>query len=291
MAYLFIALAVLLLALFLVWQNHSLGVTRMSYASPRFPEGLPGYRVLQVSDLHGKRFGKGQSRLLSRAAAEKPDVVLVTGDIVSRNDTDFSTALLCMKGLAVIAPTYFIPGNHEADQENYGRLRDGLRAAGVEVLENRAVSIASKNGAFTLIGVTDPLPRAEADKLPKKEAGRRRAKQTADILRRLRPADDGFRLLLCHRPELFEEAAAAGMDLTLSGHAHGGQVRLPGLPGLYAPGQGFLPRYTGGLYELDGRGMIVSRGLGGKKLVPRIFNRPELISIALAHNSADRKNS
>ena len=290
MPYILLAAAVVLPILFLCWQNNGLKTTRIPFCSPRLPDGLQGYTIVQVSDLHSKRFGKGQKRLLKRVARERPHMIAVTGDMVNRDDRDFGRAFLCMQGLASIAPVYFIPGNHEADQADYGRLRQELEEAGAVLLENRATEIAGPAGAFQLMGVTDPLPHREETVLPKKERGRLRAGRTRAVLRDLLPDDKGFRLLLAHRPELFDVYTEYA-DLTLSGHAHGGQVRLPGLPGLYAPGQGVLPKYTAGLYKRGDRGMIVSRGLGGKKFVPRIFNRAEIVVITLEESARGCKNS
>lgn len=287
---LYILFAAALAALFLCWQNNGLTTTRIPFSSSRLPEGLKGYVIVQVSDLHSKRFGKGQRRLLKRVARERPHMIAVTGDIVSRGDRDFTRAVRCIRGLASIAPVYFTPGNHEADQADYARLRRELVAAGAVLLENRAVEVKTPAGSFRLIGVCDPLPHREETSLPKQERGKRRAGRTRAILRDLLLADRGFRLLLAHRPELFEVYAPYA-DLTLSGHAHGGQVRLPGLPGLYAPGQGILPKYTAGLYTKGDRGMIVSRGLGGKKFIPRIFNRAEILVIILEGPAQSRKNS
>ena len=134
----YILLAAALLAVFLCWQNNGLMVTRIPFTSSRLPDGIAGCTIVQISDLHSKRFGQGQRRLLKRVAREKPHIIAVTGDIVSRGDRDFSRAVLCARGLAAIAPVYFIPGNHEADQAEYGRLRRKLEGAGLILLENRA---------------------------------------------------------------------------------------------------------------------------------------------------------
>ncbi|MCI8360701.1 MAG: metallophosphoesterase [Clostridiales bacterium] len=286
---LYILLAAALLALFLGWQNNGLTVTRIPFSSPRLPDGLTGYTIVQISDLHSKRFGKGQRRLLKRVARERPHIIAVTGDIVSRGDRNFGRAVLCARGLAAIAPAYFIPGNHEADQAEYGRLRRKLEAAGLILLENRAAE-APTSGSLQLMGIADPLPRREERRLTKQEQDKTRADRTASLLAKLPPTDTGFRLLLAHRPELFE-VYIKHADLTLSGHAHGGQVRLPGLPGLYAPSQGLLPGFTAGLYRQGDKGMIVSRGLGGKKWIPRIFNRAEIVTVTLEKTAPGCKNS
>lgn len=288
-------LVLIALVVFLWWQNSSLTVNHITFSSPRFPAGLDGYTLLQVSDLHSKRFGRGQRRLLRRAADEKPACIVITGDLISRGDRDFSAALDCVKGLAAIAPAYFVPGNHEADLPDYARLGENLTAAGAVLLENRRVEIRPAGGGegdtyFHLLGVADPLPRREAVTMEKQAERRLRAARTTELIKPLLPHDDGFCLLLLHHPELWEPCAPA-VDLTVSGHAHGGQVRLPGLPGLFAPGQGALPPYTAGLYREGERGLVVSRGLGGKKGIPRIFNRPELVSIRLCHGEPIAKNS
>lgn len=275
-------LAVLaLLAVLIYLGNNSISVTHIEFSSSRLPAAFDGCRIAHISDLHSKRFGREQRRLARRVEAEKPDGIAVTGDIIRRSDRDFSNAVCCIRQLASIAPVWFIPGNHEADLANYKELTEKIQAAGATVLENRWIPLSKEEQTLFLAGIADPVSCHREAGLTREQAGRLRAEQTAALLAALDMPTDGFHLLLAHRPELFQIYLAAGMDLTLTGHAHGGQVRLPFLGGLFSPGQGWLPPYTSGLYRQGAQGMAVSRGLGGKRLIPRIFNRPHIPVICL----------
>ena len=169
-----------------------------------------------------------------------------------------------------IAPVYFVSGNHEARVSEYEDLKMGLAEAGVIVLENQKVEITRDGEAITLMGIDDPSFQesylfGDAESV---------AKQAIEMLQ---SESDGYTVLLSHRPELFELYVKTGMDLVFSGHAHGGQFRLPFIGGLVAPNQGFFPKYDAGQFTEENTTMIVSRGVG-KSIIPiRFNNRPEII--------------
>lgn len=271
----------LALAVFLYAGDNCLTVSHVDFYSPRLPAAFDGYRIVHISDLHSKRFGQNQERLISRVRREHPDAIAVTGDLVRREDRDFTAALCCIRRLAEIAPVWFIPGNHEADLEGYFILKKQLKAAGALILEDAYVPLRRGADQILLAGVIDPISRRAAEALPKGRVTSTRADKTARALAGLEVPRCRFMLLLAHRPELFQVYLAAGADLTLSGHAHGGQVRLPFLGGLFSPSQGWLPPYTNGLYLCGSQGMAVSRGLGGKRMIPRVFNRPHIPVVCL----------
>ena len=153
-------------------------------------------------------------------------------------------------------------------------LKAGLEAAGVAVLENERAEIELSGETISILGVDDPS--FNTDYLFGDSAA-----VVSNTLTEISTGDDGFALLLSHRPELFDTYVACGMDLTLSGHAHGGQFRLPFVGGLVAPNQGLFPKYDSGLYTDGGTNMIVSRGIGNSILPFRFNNRPEVILIEL----------
>ncbi len=256
---LFLSAAGAALVLWLFWGNRAVTVSDYSVALPGLPAGFDGFRIAQVSDLHNEEFGPGNARLLEKLQAVAPDLIVLTGDLADSRHTDLDVAVSFARAAAAIAPTYFVTGNHEARLADYASLQDGLRSAGVTVLENQAATLTRGTDRVTLYGLQDPA-FGPAPTLPETEE---------------------FLILLAHRPEYFERYAAQGADLVFSGHAHGGQARLPFLGGLVAPGQGFFPKYDAGIYEEYGAMMVVSRGLGNSIIPLRVNNPPELVILTL----------
>lgn len=259
------------LAAWLAWGNRSVALHRIAVACPRLPEAFTGFRIALVSDLHDTAFGRGNRRLLARLAEARPDLIAVTGDILHSRRPDGAVAAAFAEAAAGLAPTYFVTGNHEARvRDVYRRLEARMEAAGVQVLRGGSSFLVRGGDFLQIIGLDDPCFYRTAPA----------ASALARDLARLR-APDTFTVLLVHRPELLELYAAAGVDLVLCGHAHGGQVRLPGIGGLLAPGQGLFPAYDGGLYRAGDTQMVVSRGLGNSVCLPRIGNRPEVVLVEL----------
>ncbi len=176
-----------------------------------------------------------------------------------------AAALGFAKGAVTIAPVYYVTGNHETalPQQQYEQLMEGLETAGVTVLANDAVTVAYHGEEITVVGLSDP------------------ASMAASRLSRLTDKEERYVILLAHRPDFFEEYAEGGADLVFSGHAHGGQFRLPFIGGLMAPDQGLFPKYDAGLYRDGNTSMVVSRGLGNSIIPFRINNRPEIILVEL----------
>lgn len=248
------------------WQNNGLTVSRYEYASEKVDRELDGFTIVQISDLHNHRFGPGQSRLMEAAAGLEPDLIVITGDIVDCHRTDLAPALELVRGLAALAPVYYVTGNHEwvLPSQVRGELLAGLEEAGAVVLENRTASIRSGEGGFTLLGLSDE----------------NLTDGTLEGLMQDVPAGE-LTVLLAHEPQHWDRYAAAGADLVFSGHAHGGQVRLPLVGGLFAPGQGVLPELTEGVHTAGEAALAVSRGLGNSVFPLRLFNRPEVVALTL----------
>lgn len=255
-----------LLSAFLYWQNNGLQVTRINYYSDMLPAAFHGYQILHISDLQSKTFGKNQRRLVQAAENAAADAIFITGDLVDANRTDMEAAMELVKQLVYIAPVYYVSGNHEYRSGIYEDLMLFLEMEGVHVLENAVVQLERGGDSVDLLGLADI----------------RANKNYSFVLKKLvKNTTTNFRILLSHRPELFDLYSRMGIQLTFAGHAHGGQIRLPFIGGLFAPNQGFLPKWTSGLYRLGGSDLIVSRGLGNSKFPFRIYNRPEVVVVRL----------
>ena len=207
-------------------------------------------------------------------------MIAITGDMIDSRNTDVEVALNFAEKAMQIAPCYYVTGNHEARVSEYDELKAGLEACGVIVLENEREQIEMSGEFITILGVDDPS--FNTDYLFGDSAS-----VVSSTLAEISTEDDVFTVLLSHRPELFDTYVACGMDLTLSGHAHGGQFRLPFVGGLVAPNQGFFPKYDSGIYTENGTNMIVSRGIGNSLLPFRFNNRPEVILIELRSVGGD----
>lgn len=269
-------LAVILVALIIwtAWGNTALELNTYTITSGKLPNAFDSYRIAHVSDLHNAKMGKENEKLLSMLRDADPDMIAITGDLVDSRNTDIEVALQFAKEAVKIAPCYYVTGNHEARISAYDALKTGLEEAGVIVLENGRVEIEQDGEYITVLGVDDPS--FQTDYL----FGDAHT-VISSRLTELKTKKDGFTVLLSHRPELFDTYVASDMDLVLSGHAHGGQFRLPFIGGLVAPNQGFFPEYDAGLYTEENTNMLVSRGIGNSILPFRFNNRPEVILIEL----------
>ena len=261
----------LLLIIWIAWGNTALQLNSYTITSDRLPKAFDGFRIAQVSDLHNAEMGKHNEKLISMLADAAPNIIVITGDLIDANNTNVDTALAFAKEAVQIAPCYYVTGNHEAAVSEYKTLKNGLTELGVIVLEDDKTEIVLSGESITLIGVDDPGfqtddPTAAMD----------------GTLDELIGEDDGYRILLSHRPELFKTYVAHSVDLVFSGHAHGGQFRLPFVGGLFAPGQGLFPEYEAGIYTEENTNMLVSRGVGNSIIPFRVNNRPEVILVELA---------
>ena len=255
------------------WQCWGLQTTRADVVLNRLPAGFDGCKIVQLSDLHGHEYGEGSRNLLARVAEERPDLIVITGDLIDQAGQLQMVPALA-KGLTAIAPTYYITGNHEWSLGTGAvkELKGVLSQCGAAPLSNQ-YEILERNGArIALAGVDDP--NGYSDQTSPEE-----------LYARIKAGDSGlFTLLLAHRNDHFAQYAAAGYDFVMSGHGHGGIVRLPFTDGLIGTDRKFFPKWTAGTYTLGDSTLFVSRGLGNNT-VPyrgfRIFNRPELAVVTL----------
>lgn len=291
-----VIIVILVICMFCYWQNNDIAPTKINYHNDAIPKAFDGYTIVQISDLHNKSFGKHQKRLLNQVNKAKPDLILITGDLIDRRHTNIAVAMDFITGVAKIAPIYFVPGNHEASSGKYNELRQQLMKAGVNVLDDTKVTLAKNGDAIEIIGVDDPIfipiesianaGYSDAIRIDNKlksilQDDNASQNEQSDHGKQLNNKKQLFQILLSHRPELVETYAENNIDLVFTGHAHGGQFRIPFLGGLVAPNQGILPKYTSGAYKVKDTTMIVSRGLGNSIIPLRIFNRPEIVVVRL----------
>ncbi len=225
--------------------------------------------IVVIADLHSCRYGKNQRTLVCAVEETQPDLVLLAGDIFDDN-LSHERARMLVEAMAERYPTYYVSGNHDYWSEEIEEIKQMVRDAGAEVLDGQCANITIGEQSISICGIDDPTYIGEdAVKTQLEEAATAREAE--------------FSILVAHRPEMIEDYLDYDFDLVVSGHAHGGQWRIPGiLNGLYAPDQGLLPEYAAGRYEYEGTVHIVSRGLSRENLpIPRIFNRPELSVIHL----------
>ena len=271
----FAVVAAILLALIIwtAWGNTALELNRYTISSDRLPEAFDGYRIAHISDLHNTEMGKDNERLLDMLRGAYPDIIAITGDIIDSRNTDIDVALQFTKAAMEIAPCYYVTGNHEARVSEYDELKDGMIELGVVVLEDECIELEQSGETITLLGVNDPS--FQTDYL----FGDSETVMQSKLQEMIK--EDTYMILLSHRPELFEVYRESKVDLVLSGHAHGGQFRLPFVGGLVAPNQGLFPKYDAGLCTEENTNMIVSKGIGNSILPFRFNNRPEVILIEL----------
>ncbi len=268
-----------ILAFWTIWSNTALMVREILISSDRLPDSFSGFRMAHVSDLHNTEFGENNVTLLQMLSESQPDIIVITGDLIDAQHTNIEIALGFAQESVKIAPTYYVTGNHEASSSQYDTLKIGLESAGVTVLEDEITYLEREGKTIALLGLSDPNFTIRGDLFGEIPA------MVSTKLKNMLEQDNVYSVLLSHRPELFETYAACGVDLVLSGHAHGGQFRLPFIGGLIAPDQGLFPKYDTGLYIDGNTNMIVSRGLGNSVIPIRFNNRPEIVLIELcAHN-------
>ena len=256
---------------FLQWQLWGIQVTVTQVGVHGLPDGFEGLRIVQISDLHGHEYGQDSEALLALVAQQVPEFIVVTGDLIDQ-ESHLAMVPALARGLAAIAPTYYVTGNHEWAVGGVPRLKGILTECGVTVLSNQYVTLERNGDSLVLAGVDDP--NGYADQMTPEELYGEIQREAGDLCT----------ILLAHRNDRFDQYAAAGYDLVISGHAHGGIVRLPFTDGLLGTDRKLFPTWTAGVYTLGDSTLFVSRGLGNNT-VPihgfRLFNRPDLAVLEL----------
>lgn len=261
-------------SVYFFWQNNHIQITESDYSNSKIPVEFDGFTIAQVSDLHNKSFGKDQKYILSKLKDVTPDMIIITGDIIDRRKYDLDIALAFVKGATKIAPVYYVTGNHEAWSDDFQITKTWLIEYGVIFMDDAEATLTRGGSSIKILGVSDPdfltSEYAEGNDVTLM------TKQLANWSQ-----DESFKILLTHRPELFDLYSENNMDLIFAGHAHGGQIRVPFVGGVVAPDQGWLPEYTSGSYVQGDSTMYVSRGLGNSLFPIRINDRPEIVVVQL----------
>ena len=269
-----IGIILITLIIWVAWGNKALELNMYNISSNELPKEFDGFRIAHVSDLHNTEIGKDNQKLISMLKDAEPDIIVITGDMIDSRNTNVDIALAFAEKAMQVAPCYYVTGNHESRVNEYDALKEGLNRLGVIVLEDAKTELVVSGEKITIIGVDDP--NFKMDYLLNDESA------IKSKLNELMSEDDGYTILLSHRPELFEAYVDSDVDVVFSGHAHGGQFRIPFIGGVVAPNQGLFPQYDSGIYTKENTNMIVSRGVGNSIVPFRINNRPEVIVVELS---------
>ncbi|MCR4563966.1 MAG: metallophosphoesterase [Clostridiales bacterium] len=254
-------------------ENKKLIVTEYEIKNEKIPDSFVGYKILQISDFHNHENAEFVDKIVNKVIEIQPDIIAVTGDLVDSRNTKINIAIDFISKIKEVAPVYYVTGNHEGRIQSYEQLKGALENSGVTALENRCVALCRGNSEINLIGINDPSFDTDLGVGEKQFV----SEHLSDI-----PFDGSlYTIALFHRPELCSAFEGMGVDLLLSGHSHGGQIRLPFIGGILAPDQGLFPKYDGGLYEENGFTMLVSRGIGNSIFPIRLNNPPELVLVTL----------
>lgn len=261
------------LSIFVFWVvygNINIQVNELTIKNENLPDDFSGYKIAHISDLHNTEFGNDNNRLLTLIKYSCPDIIVVTGDIVDSRKTNVQIARDFINNASKIAPVYYVTGNHEARVSEENRIDNVTLDENITILHNEDVLIQKGESEIQIIGIDDP------DYVS--------ATHSEDYMNyELEKFSNSkhFKILLSHRPELFGAYVSNNIDVVFSGHAHGGQFRLPFVGGIIAPHQGLFPEYDSGLYTKDNTNLIVSCGLGNSIFPFRINNPPEIIIVTL----------
>lgn len=269
-----LALAPIFVASSIIRQNKKLKVRKTTLKFDKLPQAFDNYKIAQVSDIHCDRVGHSDLSFIKKIKDFNPDIIVITGDVLDSYNNDMDIAYNILSQLAIIAPCYFVSGNHELRlPEEYEQLINIMKKLNITYMNNSNLLITKNNESINLVGVEDYNFFKNEDNL----------NHRANFIKTLEElySPNRFNILLSHRPEKFPIYADLKYELIFSGHAHGGQWRLPFIGGIFSPSQGFFPKYTNGNYVLEDSTIIVSQGLGNSSFPIRINNRIELVLATL----------
>ncbi|WP_024614884.1 metallophosphoesterase [Clostridium sp. Ade.TY] len=259
-----ILVVILTIIIFLYVQNNWIYVNSINIEVEEFNLNNI-YKIVHLSDLHNKLFGKKQKRLINKIKKLEPNIIVFTGDIVDSYTLNKEPAIILMEELIKIAKVYYVTGNHEIRTNTYDELKEKFRNIGVVVLDDEIQSLNIGNNKVDLIGIKDYI----------------NSYSTELKLNKIIKNTNNYKILLVHRPERINIYSNHNINLVFSGHAHGGQVRIPFIGGVIAPSQGLFPKYTEGMNEVNNTKLVISRGLGNSAFPFRILNRPEIVSVTI----------
>lgn len=263
------------LLLYLYNANTNLKQTNYLVKSKKLPESFNEFKIAHISDFHNTNSKRIKSTIIETLKKNAPDVIVITGDLIDSRRTNITSAIDFLKSIINIAPVYFVLGNHESRLRDTKELIEHAENIGVNVLRNISVQITRQGHTIDITGLDDPgfyITLENANEILEK---------TDRSLNKVVKLNDKFSILLTHRPELIKLYSKYNFDLIFTGHAHGGQIRIPGIGGIIAPGQGLFPKYTRGIYSEHNTKMVLSCGIGNSRFPFRINNRPEIVFVTL----------
>ncbi len=262
--------------IYFIVDTKKLETTEHVIYSERLPDQFDGFRITFLSDLHQAEFSENQENLIKQVEATDPDIIVVGGDVVSALPETFDKTTFFFNAMANIAPLYYTPGNHESHDGSFYKMLSYLNDIDMKVLFNQTDTLTIGSQSIDIIGLRDPgfAPDIKINKTA--VIAERELKSLVPV------APENFSVLISHRPDYYEIYEQSKLDVVLTGHAHGGQLRVPFIGALVAPGQGLFPKYTDGVHYFNDTAMVISRGLGVSDLLPiRTFNRPEVVLVVL----------
>jgi len=278
-----------------VYWNQNIMMRTYTCQNSDIPESFKGYRIVQLTDIHSVRNAKQGELIYQKVLQEEPDIICITGDLVDseyykRNGIEGEKyTLWLLEEILKIAPVYMVYGNHEMillDNPEKNEFKVAIEKMGVEIVNNKIFKIYSEDGKdyIRLAGIQDPATLYKNFRFASIKTNGDRIEAMLDTVT-VGVKSEEFVLLLSHRPEYIEMYDQYPVDMVLTGHAHGGQFRIPLIGGVYAPGQGFFPQYTKGIYKTKDLEMCVGTGIGNSTIPFRIFNPPEIITIVLGDDT------
>lgn len=278
-----------------VYWNQNIMMRTYTCQNSDIPESFKGYRIVQLTDIHSVRNAKQGELIYQKVLQEEPDIICITGDLVDseyykRNGIEGEKyTLWLLEEILKIAPVYMVYGNHEMillDNPEKNEFKVAIEKMGVEIVNNKVFKIYAedRNDYIRLAGIQDPATLYKNFRFAGIKTNGDRVEAMLDTVT-VGVKSEEFVLLLSHRPEYMEMYDQYPVDVVLAGHAHGGQFRIPFVGGVYAPGQGFFPKYTKGIYETEDLEMCVGVGIGNSTLPLRIFNPPEIVTIVLGDDT------
>lgn len=274
-----------------VYWNQTIVMRTYTCQNSDIPESFRGYRIVQLTDIHSVRDVKQGEMIYEKVHLTDPDMICITGDLIDsayykRNGIKGEQyTLWLLEELLKIAPVYMVYGNHEMvllDNPDQNAFKVAVEKLGVEIINNKSFKIYSEDREeyIRIAGIQDPATLYKSFRYAGIKTNGDRVEAMLDTVT-VGVRSEEFVLLLSHRPEYLEMYDQYSLDVCLTGHAHGGQFRIPFVGGVYAPGQGFFPKYTKGVYQTDDLEMYVGVGIGNSTIPLRIFNPPEIITIVL----------
>ena len=267
---------------FCYYQNNKISITKLKVKS----NVNKRVRIAQISDLHSKEFGKNNNTLYKVIIEQEPDIIVATGDLIDSNMKRINEIIEFCSRLNKRVPVYYILGNNEMRCSRVNEIVEKLKQKNINVLENEIATIKIKDNIINILGLAEK--RVDKGEMFYSKINSRYEIENFDSLFRKLENLIGIKIVLSHYPENYEYVgdysySKYNFDIMFSGHAHGGQFILPGLGGVFAPGQGLFPKYYKGIYGKKNK-LVVSRGLGNSGFPLRLFNRPDLVIVDIVNN-------